>query len=122
MPPILSRRFSYKSALHVSPLVPVLRAADRHQWSDGLLRWATDFLVTPLREAEVWIMAATNVALLRKVQDGTFREDLFYQLAVMTLTLPPLRERRADIPSLVANPEAKDTVGGIAQCWLLREC
>jgi hypothetical protein len=35
------------------PLMPILRAEDLHQWLDGLLHWATDFLVTPLREAEV---------------------------------------------------------------------
>lgn len=73
------------------------------------------------RQADVWIIAATNVELLRKVRDGTLREDFFYRLAVMTLTLPPLRERRADIPCLVAHPEAQDTVGGIAQWWLLQK-
>ena len=55
------------------------------------------------RQADVWILAATNVELVQKVREGVFRPDLFYRLAVLTLLLPPLRERRADIPQLAAH-------------------
>jgi len=55
------------------------------------------------KQADVRIIAATNVELSCKVRERTFREDLFYRLAVLTLTLPPLRERRADISVLAAH-------------------
>jgi two-component system response regulator AtoC len=53
------------------------------------------------KKVEVRVVCATNRRLEEEIENGTFREDLFYRINVVSLYLPPLRERRADIEDLV---------------------
>ena len=71
-----------------------------------LLRFLETHEIHPLGEArpinvDVRIIAATNANLEQLIAEGRFREDLFYRLDVIRLKLPPLRERREEIPPLV---------------------
>lgn len=70
-----------------------------------LLRFLQDNEYTPLgsgkpQRANVRIIAATNEDLHQRVREKKFREDIYFRLEVLTLSLPPLRERRDDIPPL----------------------
>jgi two-component system response regulator PilR (NtrC family) len=71
-----------------------------------LLRAIQDRKITPVggtseMEVDARIIAASNADLEAMVADGTFRDDLYYRLNVVQIGLPPLRDRAADVPSLI---------------------
>ena len=70
-----------------------------------LLRVLEDGCITPIggnreKRVAVRILSATNTDLQRKMQEGAFREDLYYRLGGFTVVAPPLRDRPEDVPSL----------------------
>ncbi|HCN19467.1 MAG TPA: hypothetical protein DIS73_04160, partial [Planctomycetia bacterium] len=72
-----------------------------------LLRVIQEMEVTPVGATEhvnidVRFIAATNIDLEKAIKEGAFREDLYYRLKVVTIELPPLRERKEDIESFVS--------------------
>lgn len=71
-----------------------------------LLKFLQDREVKPVgsstsKKTDVRIIALTNQNLEKKIEDGSFREDLYYRLNVLSLSVPPLRHRKEDIPVLV---------------------
>jgi len=71
-----------------------------------LLRVLQEGTLTPVggteqRKVEVRVVAATNKDLKEMVEEGTFREDLYYRINVINLVVPPLRDRKEDIPILI---------------------
>ncbi|WP_409344702.1 sigma-54-dependent transcriptional regulator [Paenibacillus sp. MBLB4367] len=80
-----------------------------------LLRVIQEKTVTPIgghkeKRIDVRIIAATNRDLKKEAQQGKFREDLYYRLNVIPIELPPLRERKEDIPPLIRH--FMDKIGG----------
>jgi DNA-binding NtrC family response regulator len=75
------------------------------------------------REVDVRFIAATNQNLEREIDEGRFREDLFYRLNGMSLVIPPLRERKGEMPSLARTfiAEACEQAGYSAQPVISRE-
>ena len=82
----------------ITEMTPSLQAKYLRTLQDGAVRRLGG--KTELK-VDVRIIAATNRDPLQAVKDGAFREDLYYRLNVLNVTLPPLRQRREDIPLLV---------------------
>jgi DNA-binding NtrC family response regulator/tetratricopeptide (TPR) repeat protein len=118
---IESQLFGYRKGAFtgaVSNYEGIIRAAERgtlfldeigdlpHELQPKLLRFLQEGEIHPLGEShplhvEVRVIAATNSDLERAVAEGRFREDLFHRLNVIRVHIPPLRERREEIPALI---------------------
>ena len=81
---------------------------------------------TELYDLDLSIIASTNRSLPELIAQGRFREDLYHRLKVVTITVPPLRERREDIPLLVAhfiayfNQRHEASLGGVSPALMRR--
>jgi DNA-binding NtrC family response regulator len=84
----------------VAEMTPALQAKLLRVLEDGHYRRVGS---TQERHADVRVVAATNKPLEDEVRAGRFREDLFFRLNVITVALSPLRERREDVPRLIAH-------------------
>jgi Nif-specific regulatory protein len=82
----------------IADISPTIQAKLLRVLQEGNFRRVGD---TEDRKVEVRIISATNKDLAAEVKSGRFREDLYYRLNVITITMPPMRERRSDVPLLV---------------------
>ncbi|CAM2069220.1 Sigma-54-dependent Fis family transcriptional regulator [Sulfidibacter corallicola] len=81
-----------------------------------LLKVLEDGEVRPLggtrgRKVDIRVISATNKDLTQAIAAGTFRQDLYYRINLFTMSIPPLRDRREDIPALVAHYLARHESG-----------
>jgi DNA-binding NtrC family response regulator len=102
---IANRKGSFETANHGSIFFDEIGTIGAETQAK-LLRVIQEKEFTPLGSNEVMrvdvrIIAATNADLRKFVEDGKFREDLYYRLNVINIALPPLRDRKEDIPALV---------------------
>lgn len=94
----------------IAEMAPGLQAKLLRVLEDGHYRRVGS---TQEQHADVRIVAATHQPLEEAIQEGKFREDLFYRLNVITIDLPPLRERRQDIRELVEHFLATRRIGTV---------
>lgn len=93
------REFSAVAGAPVAALTLLVENLDR--CGATAQTWLADFVAQAQRRAGLRVISSANADLLARVYRGEFPEGLYYQLAVLSLHLPPLRERLADIPVLV---------------------